>query len=326
MALNHNNTNYNNLKTQTMKTKSFILSYLLIILIIFFNSCKKDKVAGDIPIITGNDTLKINYFGQIPPGNKAAVFSPDFISRKDWWVQNGCFSPDGKEFVFTITDQGWTFGDIMYTKYIGGKWSEPDTLFINAWVSCFSQDGNSLYITDYGHGDSNIWVSKRTITGWQEPVKIPYPVSDGHEYEVSITANGTLYFSSDRPGGYGRTDLYRAELTDGKYKTVEHLIFPINTSYMDECPYIAPDESYMVFNSWKYNPNYKGNNLYITYRNKDGSWTTPKDLGAGVNTDYLDIYPNVTPDGKYLLFTIRNDLGYGATYSKLYWVSTSVFN
>ncbi len=95
---------------------------------------------------------------------------------------------------------------------------------------------------------------------------------------------------------------------------------------MDECPYIAPDESYLVLDLWRYNPKYKGNNLYIIFRNKDGSCTNSKDLGAGINKDYLNIYPNVTPDGKYLLFTIRNDLGSGATYLKLYWVSTSVFN
>ncbi len=271
---------------------------------------------------TKNDTLNIDYFGQTPPGNKAVVFSPDFISRKDWWVQNGCFSPDGKEFVFCITDKDWTFSTIMHTKYSGGKWSEPDTLFINAGTPCISPNGKHLYYDANG----NIYQCTKDDNGWQQPVIIPYPVSDGHSYEVSIAANGALYFSSDRAGGYGTCDLYRAELVNGVYENAVNLGSPINTNYVDECPYIAPDESYMVFNSWKPNANYRGNNIYITFRNKDGSWSNPKDLGSGVNTDYLDIFPNVTPDGKYLLFTIRNDLGSGATWSKLYWVRTSNFN
>src|SRR4030042_2768127 len=109
-----------------------------------------------------NDTLKIDYFGQTPPGMHAAVFAPDFISRENWFVQNCCFSPDGKEFVFVITDNNWAVSDVMYTKFSEGKWSEPVKIFDNALVPVFSYDGNKLYFISNqrnGSNDADIWVS-----------------------------------------------------------------------------------------------------------------------------------------------------------------------
>ncbi len=120
-------------------------------------------------------------------------------------------------------------------------------------------------------------------------------------------------------------DLYKAELVNGKYEKVENLGPQINTFFIDECPYIAPDESFIIFNCWKYNSKFKGNNLYVSFKDKDGKWGAPKDLGDRVNTDDLDIYPYVTPDGKYLMFT-RRENSLKANYSKLYWIKASVID
>ena len=81
----------------------------------------------------------------------------------------------------------------------------------------------------------------------------------------------------------------------------------------------------MVFNDWKSNAKFQGNNLYITYPKNDSSWTNPKDLGFRVNTDKNDIYPYISPDGKYLLYTIR-DGAFGALSSRIYWISTAIFD
>jgi hypothetical protein len=277
------------------------------------------------------DTLHIDYFGQTPPGKKAVVFAPDFISRKGWWVESCCFSHDGKEFVFTLTDETWKYKVIMYTKYVDGKWTEPDSIIKNSFAPHFSHDDQFLYFISYQRGGSktaDIWKSIRGDNGWQEPVKMGYPVNsdDGEEFEVSETGDGTMYIASNRPGGYGEMDIYRAIVTDGQYK-IENPGPPVNTNWVEVCPYIAPDESYMVFNSWKPNPKFKGNNLYITFRNIDGFWTNPKDLGPAVNTDYLDIYPYFSPDGKYFFYTIRTTCCVnGEPSSKIYWVSTGIFD
>jgi WD40-like Beta Propeller Repeat len=64
------------------------------------------------------------------------------------------------------------------------------------------------------------------------------------------------------------------------------------------------------------------NNLYVSFKRADGSWTEPASLDQGINTDELDIYPYVTPDGKYLIFT-RREYAEVAHFSRLYWVSAA---
>jgi hypothetical protein len=278
-----------------------------------------------------NKTLQIDYFGQKPPGNKAIVFAPDFISRKDWWVESPCFSHNGKEFVFTLTDKTWNFKVIMYSKFIDGKWTEPDSMIKNAFAPHFSNDDQNLYFISTqraGSKTADIWKSTRGGNGWQEPIKLEYPVNtdSSEEYEVCESDNGALYIASNRSGGYGKMDIYRIFTEAGKYK-VENLGPFVNTNETDVCPYISPDESFMIFNSWKPNPKFKGNNLYITFRDQNGSWNNPKDLGPVINTDYLDIYPYVSPDGKYFFFTIRTSCCVpGEQSSKIYWISTGIFD
>ncbi|HPG37822.1 MAG TPA: putative Ig domain-containing protein [bacterium] len=268
------------------------------------------------------------YFGEIPPGDTAKVFAPNFISRPDWWVQNCCFSSDGREFIFCLTDKDWGNCRIMYTNcFNNNEWSEPVKIIDNAIVPYFSYDDQEIYCISYqrnGTSTADVWKSARSADGWGEPVRVEAPVSapDGHEWEVAAPADNILYFSSDRPGGFGNMDVYRSVLVDGKYMVAENLGVPINTASLDECPWVAPDESYMVFNSWKTNPKFAGNNLYISWRNADSTWTNPKDLGAAVNTNYLDIYPYISPDGKYLFYTIRKIAYGGSEPSKLYWIST----
>ena len=61
------------------------------------------------------------------------------------------------------------------------------------------------------------------------------------------------------------------------------------------------------------------NDLYITYRKEDNTWTNPKNLGPKINSAMYDLCPNITPDGKYLMFSRDN----GRDSRDIYWVSTS---
>ncbi len=162
-------------------------------------------------------------------------------------------------------------------------------------------------------------MSERGDAGWSEPSKLGAPVSsDGDEWEVAIAGNGTLYFSSSREGGLGDMDMYRARRVDGGYPTAENLGPPINTSSGDDLPYIAPDESYLIFASDR--PGGLGyRDLYISFQ-IDGAWTDAHNLGRPINSEYWDIYPSVSPDGRYLFFT-RRESWQATEDSDIYWVS-----
>jgi hypothetical protein len=68
--------------------------------------------------------------------------------------------------------------------------------------------------------------------------------------------------------------------------------------------------------------------LYITYRDVQNNWGTPKNLGKKINTKYEESNPFVTADGKYLFFSSRrNTNGIVPTNMAVYWVSTkSILN
>ena len=266
------------------------------------------------------------YFGEEPPGLTPKVFAPNFISTNDRAVQNAAFSPDGKEFCFAVSGMNWHC-IIMITRQIDGKWTDPDTISfcktgINSLCPAYSPDGQKLFFISRGrqnYNSADIWVSERIDNDWAEPQRLKEPVnSNADEWEVCISQNNTLYFSSSRSGGYGAMDVYCSKLIEGEYTTIENLGPSINTSTLDECPAIAADESFLFFNSFR-SGGYGGNDLYLSFKNSDGSWTRPKNLGPEINTSQLDIYPVLSPDGKYLFFTRRTSPSINV--SCLYWVN-----
>ena len=115
-------------------------------------------------------------------------------------------------------------------------------------------------------------------------------------------------FGSDRPGGLGKTDLYRFQLVNGKYADPENLGRPINSGLDEFEPYIAPDQSFLIFMAD--NRERRGDfDLYISYQ-KNGSWTEPVGLPANINFAANEFSPKISPDGKYFFWTsARNRRG-----------------
>jgi Tol biopolymer transport system component len=120
----------------------------------------------------------------------------------------------------------------------------------------------------------------------------------------SITRNGTLYFMSYAPGTRNNYGINRSELVHGEYAKPELLPRSINlTPFLNWTPFIAPDESYLLFSSNRRDPDHDDGDLYISRRQPDGSWTDPVSLGEPVNSPTQERFPSVSLDGKYLFFT-----------------------
>ena len=81
---------------------------------------------------------------------------------------------------------------------------------------------------------------------------------------------------------------------------VPYSVIELNSSSPDHCPFVAPDESYLIFSSFR--GGLGRSDLFISFRKQDGSWSKPKNMGPEINSPYKDEYPFVTPDGKYLFF------------------------
>ena len=295
-----------------MKTKVSLIGIVILISAFVWSVAQNEK----FPVLKGE------YLGQKPPGIKPEVFAPGIVSTTQGEF-NAAFSPDGKEFYFSVNEpSGRETMKFMTRK--DNQWTPPQAVpFVSSQNDCdplFSFDGQRLYFISTrpkkekaGSSDWNIWYVERTDADWSEPINIGPPVnSDVDEYYVSLTKDGTIYFASNRAGGLGSFDIYRSRFVDGHYAKPENLGASINTKYLEHDPFIAPDESYILFTSVDRPEGFGTGDLYISSRRKDGTWTKSKNMGKAFNTSGYDFCPIVSPDGKYFFFTRRGDI---------YWVS-----
>jgi len=247
------------------------------------------------------------------PLKEPALFADGVVSTGEFET-HPAFTPDGRTLYFVRSTPQFTDWKIHVSRWKDGRWSRPEMApFSGKYRDAdpfVTADGKQLwFISDRPvdekstKTDMDIWVMNRSRSGeWGEPRNLAALNSEGNEWLPRLAANGTIYFGSDRPGGRGRTDLYRAPRVDAGFLEVENL-GPIVNSEADEYePCIAPDESFLVFMADGRPGSSGGGDLYITYR-KDGAWTPPKNLGPTINRPALDIAPYLSPDGKYFFFS-----------------------
>ena len=302
--------------------------------------------ADDFPVLSGE------YLGQEPPGMEGKLFAPGVMST-GLGELNAVFFPGGKEVLFSVhvSDMRWA---LVMCREENGRWTEPEVAPFSGEYGgvdpAASVDGNRVFFcsnrplpgASEAREDYDIWYVDRTEDGWSEPVNMGAPInSETHEFYPSLTADGTLYFQSRREGGIGLADIYRAELVDGGYLSVELLPAPINSEGFEGDTFAAPDDSYLIVSTVR-EESFGAGDLYITFRTDDGGWTPLKNMGPEVNTFTGENCPILSPCGKYLFYTSRMPsaelLEGGLTYkaikaalnkpmngfSDIYWISAEI--
>lgn len=224
------------------------------------------------------------------------------------------FSPDGRTLYFTRRADRNGNETIMKSTRQGSGWTKPvPASFSGTYYDkepFVSPDGTRIFFAstrdDPPGGDDlafDIWMAEADGDSWGDPVRLGAEVNSAdYDNYPSVAANGNLYFGSRREGGLGRLDLYVSRFVGGRYMPAENLGETINSAATEADPYIAPDESYLIYCSTR--PGGAGSgDLYISFRQADGSWTAPESLGPLVNLESFDYTPLITPDGSRLLFS-----------------------
>ena len=207
-----------------------------------------------------------------------------------------------------------------------GSWSSAENIGTTVNTEfhdsnlALSADGNQLFIyKDENNGD--IYVSNRDENGtWSFPEPLSENInSEGFkESSVSISPDGTiLFFASDRPGGYGGSDIYYSEIDPrGEWGRAKNLGDIINTEFDDDGPFIDFDGKTLYFSS----RGRKGMGRHDIFRSEYDSanrvWSEPVNLGYPINTPDDDIYFVSTKDGQRGYYaSVREDgLGYSDIY------------
>jgi outer membrane protein OmpA-like peptidoglycan-associated protein len=145
------------------------------------------------------------------------------------------------------------------------------------------------YAADYaeqGYGRYDIYKVQRSPWGWSKPKNLGQSInSDFWESAPSIAPDGnSIYFASNRPGGYGGIDIYVAYKNEkGYWEDAINLGPSINTKGDDQTPFIHADNQSLYFSS-NGRVGFGGSDIYVARKKIDGNWTTPVNLGYPINT------------------------------------------
>lgn len=264
-------------------------------------------------------TLKDRYFAETPPNLKPMPFAPN-IPSADGEFESGVFTPNMKEFYFTTLIGKEKKRAFFMVHYENKQWGEAVEIDFK-WPT-FSVDGNTMYTGKY--------YRKKLDTGWSEAKPMGAFLKE-QAHGKSVTADGTFYFPFFKKEDNGRGNLGYSRIEKGQYQAPVKLDAHINKGEYIAHPYIAPDESYLMWDVEREdNLGSSQPDIYISFKKIDGSWGPAINMGSKINTAIYEQSPRLSPDGKYLFF-IRGEYKQhknGTRYwqGSSYWVSAQVID
>jgi len=263
---------------------------LTLVFTLFFNSCKTKKQNANDPDFP---RLENPFFVQKPPGSIPEIFVPRIVSTERSEIETA-FSPDVKEFYFRKFDEGLENDALVAIQYKDNLWDESFVVPRGE----ISPDGKILY-----KGNE---YREQTPSGWSAIKSLGAPFDSIPIMRLTASSKGTYYFDdvslfNDKPP---IVHIRYSRLIDGIHEKPRTLDIDTGTTLKFH-PFIAPDESYLIFDSKTENGNA---DIYISFRQKDGSWGTAINLDK-INTELSEVYGSVTTDGNFFFF--RRTLGNG---------------
>jgi outer membrane protein OmpA-like peptidoglycan-associated protein/tetratricopeptide (TPR) repeat protein len=230
---------------------------------------------------------------------------------------------DGGTMIFSrVIDQNEDF--FITQKSKSGTWSPAvpmskviNTPNYNEGAQSISPDGMYLFFTGCnrpeGFGSCDLYVSHKQGNTWAAPFNLGAAVNSTFwESQPAISPDGsTLYFSSNRSGGFGGYDLWKTTLTDeGTWTKPVNLGPNINTSYDENTPFVHPDGQTLYFSSdgW---PGFGDKDISYSRIDENQNWSKPVNLGYPINTFNEESGLIVTPDGEEGIFSSNLKDGYG---------------
>jgi len=244
--------------------------------------------------------------------SKVQLFAPGNINTH-MNERDAALSPDDEMFFFTVqlTRQ---HSAICYSTKLTGKWIRPRVApFSGKYMDLepvFHPDGRLFFVSDRPlpgkeeKNDYNIWFVSPNADGWSEPIPLDSIVnSPGNEFYPSFTTSGDLYFTATLPGGKGTEDLWMSKFENGSFRQPENLGDSINTPDYEYNSFVSPDGSFILFTTHGWGEGYGSGDIYISFKDENGVWHSPKNMGDKINTEAFEFCPSLSPNGKTLFFT-----------------------
>lgn len=239
---------------------------------------------------------------------------------------------DGNYMFFTSRRPGSTgglkdpngefFEDVYMTHKENGQWvpasnmgATVNTATHDATVG-MSANGNALmiYRTNENLSGGDLYMSELgSIDNWNTPIKLGENINTEYqEPSACLSADESLmYFSSNRPEGYGGKDLYVVrKLPNGKWGRPINLGPNVNSAKDEDAPFLSSDGKTLYFSS-NGHTTMGGYDIFRVKKDQEGVWGLAENLGYPLNTVEDDIYFSCSADGKTGYYSSNQNGGYG---------------
>ena len=276
-------------------------------------------------------------FGQIdliPPVDTSLIFLPNIISTTNHEhsspsinIENSliCWSmwerpkPEKPRQIIRIFN--YTSDSALMTIDFSDKFSDGGPIWI---------DQNSILFYSKRPIDTNkpdelvndLWISKRIDNDWETPYCLNFSEHTGFAFIPSISNSGTIYFVGFADSVENKMGIYYSKLGKSGYGKPILLPSPINSKYFDWTPFIAEDETYLIFSSNRPGSKDKYGDLFISFKDRNDSWTEPINLGDKINTDKQERFPSVSNDLGILFFTRAKD----TNDDDIFWIDSKIID
>jgi hypothetical protein len=257
------------------------------------------------------------FFGD-PPGTVPVKVGPGIVSLEGVGEMGCTFTPDASEFWFvrSVGDGDEERPGLFVSRRGPEGWSVPEAAPFDVDAREFepsiSPDGERFFFYRQKPSDPDFregtWVAERTGDGWGQPRFF-------HEaYSVVQDLDGVLYFNTEHREHSSR-DIAMMRFEDGAFTEAEDLPGDANGALFDAHPAVAPDGSFILFDS---GPNVLGGpEIHVSFRRSNGTWGPAQRLGEELRFEWGGNQPCLAPGGDYLLFHADGDL---------WWVSAEVIS
>jgi len=270
------------------------------------------------------------YLGQPTPGLIPRSFADFLAPATDNKHSQLAWSPDGKKLYYSVYPNNDYPQKIMVTQQQGNGWTPPRVAEFSGnhqeGGPVFSPDGKRLYFyskrplpgSEEPNENSEAWFVESLGEKWSDPVLVGKPINSEHGDHVNgflpsgdmilaryIDRKMCLYRSSPAMGGWSEPELLKRVFDGEEF---------FQATDMGEDDFFIFTVNKKIWGPW-YNAY-----LYISFRNEDGSWTAPRNMGDMINRGE-GRFPSFSPDGKYLFFT-----SYRSGQAGHYWVDAAVID
>jgi len=269
---------------------------------------KKKIVPFNPKVLINISSANNEYLPYISPDETVFLYTRTMANQS----KDKVYQTDKEKEVFMISkrqkDRSFDKGEPM-------EW--PFNENSNEGGACLTIDNKHLYYTiskmEGGvQPNADIYYSDEVDGAWSEIKKVP-GINDPvfWDSQPSVSADGnTIYFASDRPGGFGKVDIWKTDRDPAtrQWKKPVNLGPKINTPGIEKCPFMHSDSETLYYSSdGLYG--FGGLDIFYTKKDEKGNWKEPENIGSPINSEGDDAGFFASTDGKYGYFCSYSNEG-----------------